>query len=653
MTETDSSIAHDNAPLQAGAPEEGVEPDAGTPPRGERTDLLIVAGLALGVLGFFLLRYPVAGLHYPLGPDSSVYLWWTRLASVDGLSAVGQRPGVPALVLALASSLHLSQAQVLAGLGGALGACAGLAAAALVRAAGTPRATVALAGGLAGTFSAYLAGGYFANLAFAVLFLAAAAVLAIPEPPRPAAVAAGAALLLSAGGLAHPIFFLLAAGILALTIPFGRKIRNTRPSLLDTEAGRIGAAIAGAVALVGVGLLALLSGPGPQRADTSQDAFLRRSGLGGTLRREYFQRIAKHWARYVLPVSIPLAWYGRREVERGFLRRFVRAYGVVIVGGLIVSLVTGWFPAERFLAFGFVIPIAGALGLERLRRKLAHRGWAATAAVLLLAGAIVAGAMFTWSLQHSYITEENTFEVATAGRIAEQAPPGTPLVFIVNEQSEQLAAFRDTKAGNVIRASLPPNLIRNVFLYVGTPADYLANRPTITGFLQKDALSRTYLSDLQSALRGNTLPPLVFLLKGFNYDGYYAYRKTGSVVAPGVLVIGRAPSLATAAPAVQPVNPSEPWILALAGLESFALLAGVGYGWARASTGSGTIALALSPAFGVAAVVIGTIAAERLGMPLTGTWPAAVSALAGLGGYLALYLGRHRLEREVQPGAPA
>ncbi|MFM8945008.1 MAG: TldD/PmbA family protein, partial [Actinomycetota bacterium] len=41
------------------------------------------------------------GWHTPVGPDAPVYLWWARIAGVEGLSAVGERVGEPALALAL------------------------------------------------------------------------------------------------------------------------------------------------------------------------------------------------------------------------------------------------------------------------------------------------------------------------------------------------------------------------------------------------------------------------------------------------------------------------------------------------------------------------------------------------------------------------
>ena len=67
------------------------------------------------------------------GPDEPVYLWWARIGAAQGISLVGGRPGTPALIPAVAGTLHLPFIPALAGLEYALGAAVGLATVALVR----------------------------------------------------------------------------------------------------------------------------------------------------------------------------------------------------------------------------------------------------------------------------------------------------------------------------------------------------------------------------------------------------------------------------------------------------------------------------------------------------------------------------------------
>ncbi|MBI3649268.1 MAG: hypothetical protein HY240_11050, partial [Actinobacteria bacterium] len=238
-----------------------------------QTELLWTGGLALLLLVFFLGLFVARGFRFPVGPDGPVYLWWTRLAQVEGLSAV-ERPGVPAVVLALSGTLHLPIAAVAAALQCGLGVTLGLSAAMLLRARdANDRATWLLGGTLAGLFAVHLVSGYLANLALAATFLAAAVVLALGT--RRGALAAGA--LLAAGGFAHPQFFLVALAILGLAAAFAARGPRARSSEaartgedseaahggISREAVRTGQALLAAVGVAGAGFLALrLRGPG-------------------------------------------------------------------------------------------------------------------------------------------------------------------------------------------------------------------------------------------------------------------------------------------------------------------------------------------------------------------------------------------------------
>src|SRR5919197_2830254 len=335
----------------------------------ERGDAGWALALAAAILGWFLGLFVVHGLRFPLGPDAPVYLWWTRLAGSEGLSAVGHRPGVPALTLVLEGTLHVSVVSALAALECAVPVALGLSAAALVRSSGGGRPAWALAGALAGTFAVHVAAGYVSTLVLAALFIGAAVLLC--GPGRRATVGAGA--LLAAGGLSHPIFFLLALGILAVSAALAWR------SDARAEARRVGAVGLGAGAVVGVGLLSLLVGPGIPSVDTSRDGFLRRAGLGDVLASAYRSRFVHRWTRYVEWASIPLAVLGLRSAG-GFAGRFLRAWGLVTVLGVAVAFASGLAPADRFITFGFVVPILAALGLVEVWRGVRPPGGGAVRA---------------------------------------------------------------------------------------------------------------------------------------------------------------------------------------------------------------------------------------------------------------------------------
>jgi len=127
----------------------------------------------------------------------------------------------------------------------------------------------------------------------------------------PAALASGstagvvaAAGLLAASALTHPQFFLLSGAILLLTASL-TLVRRRGRGILEVEGGRILASLVGGSAVAGAGFASLVLGPGLPHADTSQDAFLRRAGLHGLLRREYRGRFVRHLARFVLEARNP------------------------------------------------------------------------------------------------------------------------------------------------------------------------------------------------------------------------------------------------------------------------------------------------------------------------------------------------------------
>jgi hypothetical protein len=596
--------------------------------RSDRADAGLLLALGVALLGWFLGLFVLHGLRFPVGPDAPVYLWWIRLAGHDGLSAVGDRPGVPALALVFDGTLHRSPVAILASLECAVSVAIGLGAAALVRSSVGGRAAWALAGGLAGTFAVHLAAGYLSTLVFAASFLAAAVLLT----RRGRRSTVGAAIVLGAGGLAHPLFFLVGLAILAVTALLA--VRGAR-----TEARRLAAVCVGAGALVGACLLALLVGPPPLPVDTSRDAFLRRAGLGDVLASAYRYRFVHRWTRYVEWASIPLAVIAFPSTT-GFVGRFLRAWGLVTIVGVAASLATGWLPADRFITFGFVVPILAALGLVRLWRWLEPRGRAiALGATGTLTIAMLAGSLIAWGREDPFLSTLEVERVDTAARYAAGSDPGTTLVFFVNQDSP-VASFLATRAENVIRAAMPPDRIRDVVIVVPRGA-----APST----ERTALSRTTLADADRAIEAHGGRFLDLLVVPFDrvdlarLESPAPFRRA----ARGVFL---SPSITTPASISDPLEPSSPGVIALATLATLALLLAVGYGWARATALDRWTSAVLAPAFGTSALIVLGIALERLGLPLKGSvGPTLVSALAAGGGYLAWLVLERRSRSEPAP----
>jgi hypothetical protein len=581
-----------------------------------RTDAFLVSVLVLVLLGWFLWPFVARGAAFPVGPDAPVYLWWSRLAGVEGLSAIAYRPGTPALSLVLEGTLGLSVVRATAALEVALGVAAGLAAAAFVRRR-TSAGGWALAGLLAGTFAVHLAAGYVANLITAAAFLAAGGLL--DDPRRRAAVLA--AFVLAGGGLAHPQFLLVCVAILLVAAALAW--RSDR-----REAFRLAGTALGGGAVLGIGLLAVRPGAPALEVDTSKDAFLRRAGLTSELRSAYLDRFVHRWTRYVQWISVPLAVVGF-TTPNGNTGRILRSWFVVTFVGVAFALVTGWLPADRFMTFGFAIPILAALGLVRVWHRLERRRALAVVVTAALTLAMLAGSAIAWNRQEPFLSEDEVRALAVANEAVAGLEPGTPIAFLVNEPDDTVS-FLATRAGNVIRAGVPPERIRDVVVVV----------PPLEGGStsgERDALERLTARDLTEAEDRAGRSAAVIVLTPFDEVD----RPTDAIQIGSALVTGNVH-------AVDPLESSSAAGIAWASIAALLLLTVVGYGWARIGLADTVTAAAAAPAIGAAMLILIGTALDALGVPLgraAGTL--AASVLAGGGGYLVRFV----LERRAGSGA--
>ncbi len=598
-------------------------------------DAWAMLGLALGLLVWFGGLFALRGYRFPVGPDAPVYLWWTRLAGLDGLSRV-ERPGAIALLEVLRwTGVGLPAA--VAGAECALGVAVGLGSAALARAAGASRSGWLVAGALAGTFATHLASGYVSNLAFAVVFLGA--IVALGGADRRSVVAA--ALLLGAGALAHPPFFAVGVGVLVLAgaLAYGSD---------RAEATRAVLACGGGGAVLGIGLLTLLGGPPVLRVDTSQDAFLRRAGLTGSLAHAYRDRLIHRWTRYVEFVSLPLAMAGAGR-PTGWPRRALWAWVAVTVLGVAGGAATGWFPPDRFITFCYAIPILAAFGLV----VLVERWRAPHAMVLGVAGALtvamLAGSGMAWLREKPYLGTPAVDDVTLAARWASASDAGTPWIFPVDSPSDTVS-FLATRLANVIRASVPPDRIEDVYVVVPPPPGGL----DVAHRREWSALARLYASDADAAVSRSNGAAVVIDIDAFRPRGA---DRTPVCVAPlcnalaapttrvgdGVAVSAAVVASAGGSTAPDTTLDSSTGRVLVAAPLVLAVLFVAGLGWGLASVEDAVIAVVLAPAFGAAAIELFAIAADRLGLRLSR--PGAgwlVLGLAAIAGYGLLFERRRR-----------
>jgi hypothetical protein len=569
-----------------------------------------------------------------VGPDAPVYLWWSRLAGVEGLSAIANRPGAPALSLVLEGTLGLSVVQATAALEGALGVAVGLSSAALVRRR-TGASGSALAGLLAGTFAVHLAAGYVANLITTAAFLAAGTLL--DGRTRRAAVLA--AFVLAGGGLAHPQFLLVCVAI--LLVAAATAWRTDR-----REAVRLAGSALGGGAVLGIGLLAVQPGAPPLEVDTSKDAFLRRAGLADDLRNAFFDRFLHRWTRYVQWVSVPLAIVGF-AMPGGNAGRILRSWFVLTAAGVVFALATGWLPADRFVTFGFAIPILAALGLVRMWRRLMPRRALAVVVTVALTLTMLAGSAIAWNRQEPFLSEEEVGAMTTANRFIAGTPPGGVLRFTVNADGPEVT-FLATRAANVIRAGVPPERIWDVFVIVPKlySEEVSETRKLLTRLTYRDARRA-------EAGRDTERQDLTFVLRAFDPVGYDFADLPGppeSEVAPGVQVFSNQAGIPD--PALVPVDPLTPSSAAgivWASIATLALLGIAGYGWARMGLEDAITAAASAPAVGAAVLILVATSLDAIGVRLGTVAAVVASALAGCGGFLGWFVLERRARTRSAP----
>lgn len=580
-----------------------------------------MAGMVV-VLLVVLLR-PTFKHHWPygVGPDFPVYLWWTRVGAAGGMSLVGVRPGTPSLLAALTGSLHLPLVAVVAGAQYALVPAIGFAAIALVRRGLTAgRWKWILTGSLAGLFAVHLAAGYLSNLIFATAFVGAAAALAARS--RRATVAA--ALMLGGGGLAHPQFFALGALIMAGAALWS--FARTHEAGAGSDFRRVAAVLAGGAAIVAAGLLLTMLGAPALRVDTSKDAFLRRAGMKDLLVKTYKERFDQKAHLYAPIPLIGLAYPGYTRTS-GFTRRFLFSWAAVSLVGVPIGLVTGLFPPERILTFGFAFPILAALGVVWIHERLGGRRLPA----LLVAAALISWMAYVWigawGQEQTFMSPQEVTDLNIAARIASTLPAGTHLVYVVND-IDLTAIFLATHAENVIRATLPPDRVADAYVYVGDSAQLRKGLPTVRGHVQYDTLSRVLLSQIPPG------PEAIFVIQDLN-------RVPAALTDPTLFrwtpaVTSSVPDPRPLPPLAGELTPSSPVQIAVASASIFALLLIAGLGWSVWAFGPTLEAVAAAPALGVAMLALIGLVFERAGMPVTGSIGPTLIVMATTGGGFGL-----------------
>ena len=644
-------------------------------------DVLVVVAAAVVIVVFYVSTYATHHFAVPLGWDAPGYAWRTELARAAGVSSLPStmpppgplNPGRPGFVVVgglLSAVLRVHPLRMAAVLPGVMAAATGLAAGAGVATVlGRPRWEAATVGLGVGTsmflVRAINVEGYQDNvLALGALTAAVTPLLLAVHDRR--AILPGV-LLLGATGLLHWNVLEVGLAVVGLTtlIYLPRSMQLWRAEArrpIDTPSGRLLVVGAGGAALAAGGITWVLTAPLPSpRVDIGQ----------------FFGKLRRDLPTYRLPFTLGAAAVGALALAgsasgsgKGADRvRVFLAFMLAWCEVTLLAFVGQWafgrgIAGHRVLAICLAIPILGVLGLVWLS-QWAGRLWRPLTGALVVAG--LGGSAFLaqaeWSSYRPVMNPELVVQGATAARYLGLArvDPARPVVFVVDSRDGD--AWSDVwLAAHTLRASLPADRIQQAYVFVGTPEDYLAQRPTTLPVDQvgpPGGISGAAYNAISGAYFSRVAPtypkhPIALILAAANRAFVqWAGGHRGSLVGPGVAVVS-GPTDGRSVPAA--VSSAGPWSLpglAGAALGTLAILAVVGAGWAVGLLGPWLrfpeIA-AMAPAVGAAALVMGGVVLDLAGLSLAGWQAYAVVALVAAGGWA---LAARVLKRSRRAGSVA
>jgi len=613
---------------------------------------VVLAILAVGIMGLFLWIYPSKHFSVPIGWDQSEYLWRTKLAQLLGVANIDKytealrstkagRPAFPVIAATLSSLGRVNLFRLAAVLPSIMAAAIGLAAGALVT--GVLRrplwqlAAVAVAVGFSPVVIRLMnPEAYMDNMFSASVFLAAAVPIALSLEAPGALVPA--IVLLGAGATIHWAFFFVMAAIFLLVailyLPASwRDWRAGGRAIATTPSARIVEAVVGGAAAGAAVIFAVMQNAIPKaRLDASELTKKLRNDIG----------------KYRFPITLPMAGFGLvalaadstgkddRARRSRFLFAFLVAWCLAVLAGYVGRLlVSRSIPSHRFLAFALSVPVLGALGLLWLSSLASKIRALGPAAKVLGVAVVLAGLSAAAYLGHrewfgaQTWTNPTTLEQAgTAGGYLEAAgiPVDRPVVFIMHTGDYNLAALSRQE----VRASLPADRITHTYFYIGTPQHYLARQP------EHSRISRLYFNRMSSVYASNPVAIILPVLAQADFESWVQAHPDSNYASKMAVV--RGPPLPSGAlpytgPPVSPMSFGYVMAVAVVGL---AILALVGHGWMVALLGRSLGAaevLALSPAMGVAVLVLGGIVIDRMGVRLTGLGGALAPVLIAVAGW--------------------
>jgi len=229
-------------------------------------------------------------------------------------------------------------------------------------------------------------------------------------------------------------------------------------------------------------------------------------------------------------------------------------------------------------------------------------------------------------------------DARAVGSFLARQPAGTPLVLVANDPRDAPSFFNITRLASYLRDGVPPARITDVHVFVGTPQDFVAGRPTLTGKAGRDRMATDYWERIRTALDG---PALAVAISSFDPVAYRdVLEMPGHLdIAPGVVALPGFTGSPDVGPRASPAltsagaGPLSPWFPVWLAPLLLLVIGAIGWPWAAGilPTANPRIQAALAPAVGIAALSLAAIMADALGLRLDGRG-AVVAAILSLGG---------------------
>jgi hypothetical protein len=290
---------------------------------------------------------------------------------------------------------------------------------------------------------------------------------------------------------------------------------------------------------------------------------------------------------------------------------------------------------------------SGSIGRETFGppdSPAAPRLLARVAAVVLGLAALVPAANLWWrSTPGTPTSVEQLSEMNAIANYVRGLPGDTPVVIVYGRTNGLPTAVTQIYT-ELAQSVLPVDQAGRVLVFVGTPADALANRPTQHFGPAGNATLRKLFRDVGPALRAGSP---ILSGRALDPDGFASASSGGAPrIGGGSVAIVRGPPPGPGREVAVPASPLPSWpILALSALLVVVVLGAAGAGWSRLTlpAAPAEVRWLVSPAYGAGALTLIAFLLVHVGVRPTaaGAWISLVlSMVVGIAAWMAAGRGR-------------